>query len=50
MLKARSVDVSKKPKDVFQSVADQLSEYTKILQAIKLKPYEKDHMAFIVRA
>ncbi len=50
MLKARSVDVSKKPKDVFQGVADQLSEYTKILQAIKLKPYEKDHMAFIVRA
>jgi fibrillarin-like pre-rRNA processing protein len=50
MLKARSVDVSKKPKEVFQEVADKLSEYTKILQAIKLKPYEKDHMAFIVKA
>ncbi len=50
MLKARSVNVSEKPKKVFQRVADELSEYTKIEQAINLKPYEKDHMAFIVKA
>ncbi len=50
MLKARSVDVSEKPKKVFQRVADELSEYTKIEQTINLKPYEKDHMAFIVKA
>ncbi len=50
MLKSRSMNVSEKPKIVFQRVADQLSEYTKIVQSVKLKPYEKDHMAFIVKA
>ena len=50
MLKARSIDVSEKPKRVFQNIADRLSEYVKIENSIGLKPYEKDHMAFIVKA
>ncbi len=50
MLKARSINVSEKPKNVFQTVADELSKYTKIENNINLKPYEKDHMAFIVKA
>lgn len=50
MLKARSIDVSEKPKKVFQSVEDELSKYTKVENSVDLKPYEKDHMAFIVKA
>ncbi len=50
MVKARSIDVAEKPKKVFQKVADELSEYVTIEEAINLENYEKDHMAFIVRA
>ncbi len=50
MVKARSIDVAEKPKNVFQKVADELSEYTNIEEAVDLSNYEKDHMAFIVRA
>ncbi len=50
MVKARSIDVSERPKNVFQSVADHLSEYLTIEDAVDLGNYEKDHMAFIVRA
>ena len=50
MVKARSIDVAEKPKNVFQRVADEISEYTNIEEAVDLENYEKDHMAFIVRA
>ncbi len=50
MVKARSVDVAENPKKVFQRVSDELSEYANIEDAMRLEPYEKDHMAFIVRA
>ncbi len=50
MVKARSIDVAENPKKVFQRVSDELSEYASIDDAMRLEPYEKDHMAFIVRA
>jgi len=50
MVKARSIDVAEKPKKVFQTVADELSEYATIEDAVDLGNYEKDHMAFIVKA
>ena len=49
IVKARSVDVAEKPKKVFQSVADTLSDYVSIEDAVNLESYEKDHMAFVVR-
>jgi len=49
MVKARSIDVSLKPKDAYKKVVNELKENKlKILQTIDLKPYEKDHMGILV--
>ena len=49
MLKARSIDVVQKPKKIFKEEEKKLKEkgFT-ILEKIKLEPYEKDHIAFLV--
>ena len=48
-IKARSIDVVQKPKKIFKDEAKKLKEngYS-IEQKIKLEPYEKDHIAFLV--
>ena len=49
MLKARSIDVIQKPKKIFKEEEKKLKEKGfKIIEKIKLEPYEKDHMAFLV--
>lgn len=49
MLKARSIDVVQKPKKIFKEEEKKLKEkgFT-VLEKIKLEPYEKDHIAFLV--
>ena len=49
MLKARSIDVVQKPKKIFKVEEKKLKEkgFT-VLEKIKLEPYEKDHIAFLV--
>lgn len=48
MIKARSIDVTKKPSVIFKEEKRKLEEGgLKILEEIKLDPYEKDHIAFI---
>lgn len=48
MVKSRSIDVTKKPNKVFKEEESKLkTSGFKIIQKIKLDPYEKDHMAFI---
>jgi fibrillarin-like pre-rRNA processing protein len=50
MVKARSIDVSLKPKIVYDNVCSQLKkEKLKILDVIDLSPYEKDHAAIIIK-
>lgn len=47
-LKSRSIDVTKNPKKVFKKEESKLkSKGFKITEKIDLKPYEKDHMAFL---
>lgn len=48
-IKARSIDVIQKPKKIFKDEAKKIKEngYS-ILEKIKLEPYEKDHIAFLV--
>lgn len=48
-IKARSIDVVQKPKKIFKDEAKKIKEngYS-ILEKIKLEPYEKDHIAFLV--
>jgi fibrillarin-like pre-rRNA processing protein len=48
-LKARSVDVTKKPGTVFEMARQELSKHFKILRMVRLEPYEKDHAFFVLR-
>ena len=48
-IKARSIDVIQKPKKIFRQEEKKLKEKGfKIIEKIKLEPYEKDHIAFLV--
>ena len=48
-IKARSIDVIQKPKKIFKQEEKKMKEKGfKIIEKIKLEPYEKDHMAFLV--
>jgi len=49
IVKARSIDVSIKPKKAFEKVEMQLKENGfKIIDKIDLSPYEKDHAAILI--
>ena len=50
MIKARSIDVSRKPKDIFKEEKNRLIKSgLKVIEEIKLDPYEKDHIAFVCK-
>jgi len=49
MVKARSIDVSLKPKQAYELVQNKLEKANiKIVDLIELSPYEKDHAAIVV--
>ena len=48
-LKARSVDVSKRPKEVFKDIKTQLEKEMTIVDYKELDPYEKDHAMFVCK-
>lgn len=49
MIKARSIDVVQKPKKIFKEQEKKLKEKGfKIIEKVKLEPYEKDHIALLV--
>ncbi|NQU79366.1 fibrillarin-like rRNA/tRNA 2'-O-methyltransferase [Candidatus Woesearchaeota archaeon] len=48
-VKARSVDVSKKPKQVFKNVRDYIEDKITIVDYRELDPFEKDHCIFICK-
>ena len=49
MIKARSIDVVQKPKKIFKEQEKILKENGfKIIEKVKLEPYEKDHIALLV--
>lgn len=48
-IKARSIDVVQKPKKIFKDEEKKLkANGYSIIEKIKLEPYEKDHIAFLV--
>lgn len=48
-IKARSIDVVQKPKKIFKDEANKIkTKGYSIVEKIKLEPYEKDHVAFLV--
>lgn len=48
-LKARSVDVTKKPKLIFRNIRNMLEKHLTIVDYRELAPYEKDHAIFVCK-
>ncbi len=48
-VKARSVDVAKKPKDIFRDVKMRLEKELTIIDYRELEPFQKDHCMFICK-
>ena len=48
-VKSRSIDVTKKPRQIFNEVRRKLEQNIKIVDSRDLGPYEKDHMIFICK-
>ena len=48
-VKARSIDVTKKPKQIFKQVKEQLERHVTIIDYRELEPYQKDHCIFICK-
>jgi fibrillarin-like pre-rRNA processing protein len=50
MVKSRSIDVTARPKDIFNRLEKKLEDGgLEVLESIPLKPFEKDHAALVVR-
>jgi fibrillarin-like pre-rRNA processing protein len=48
-VKAKSIDVTKRSKAIFQDVERQLERRTTIVDKRILEPYEKDHILFVIK-
>jgi fibrillarin-like pre-rRNA processing protein len=48
-VKSRSIDVTKRPKDVFRLVKSDLEKEITIVDSRDLGPYERDHMMFLCK-
>lgn len=49
-IKARSIDVSKDPKEVFKEETGKLEKEMRVLEAVGLNPFEKDHALIVLQA
>jgi len=48
-IKSQSIDVTKKPQDVFDVVLAKVETKFEILEKIKLEPYDKDHLFVVLK-
>jgi fibrillarin-like pre-rRNA processing protein len=48
-LKARSIDVTRQPKQIFREVGKQLEKSFSVIDCRELEPFQKDHCMFICR-
>jgi len=48
-VKARSIDVTEKPKHIFKQVRKELEGFTAIVDYRELEPYERDHALFVCK-
>ncbi|MBI5253191.1 MAG: fibrillarin-like rRNA/tRNA 2'-O-methyltransferase [Euryarchaeota archaeon] len=46
-IKARSIDVSKKPKEIFDAEIQKLKKFFRVSDVVYLEPYEKDHVLVV---
>jgi fibrillarin-like pre-rRNA processing protein len=47
MVKARSIDVRRDPKDVVKTAAEELSSHYRVIETCWLEPYHHDHAALV---
>ncbi len=47
-VKARSIDVTKKPKEVFKEFKEEIKPHFRIIDERRLEPFEKDHLALLL--
>ncbi|MBS1266174.1 MAG: Fibrillarin-like rRNA/tRNA 2'-O-methyltransferase [Candidatus Woesearchaeota archaeon] len=48
-VKARSIDITKKPRIIFEEVRKKLEKHVKIVDKRLLKPFQKDHILFVCK-
>ena len=48
-LKARSIDITKEPREIFRDEIEKLKEELEVVDAKILDPYEKDHAMLVLR-
>jgi fibrillarin-like pre-rRNA processing protein len=48
-IKSRSIDVTKRPEEIYKEAKRKMEEIFEILDFKKLDPYDKDHGFFVVR-
>jgi len=47
-IKARSIDVTRPPKEIYKKELEKLEKHFTILERLELDPYEKDHMLVVM--
>ncbi len=47
-IKARSIDVTKKPKEIFREFKETVKDRFRIISEKRLEPFEKDHLALLL--
>jgi fibrillarin-like pre-rRNA processing protein len=48
-IKSRSIDVLKKPEEIYKEARKKLENFFEILDFVKLDPYDKDHGFFVLK-
>jgi len=48
-VKARSIDVTEKPKKLFNKVRGELEKAVTVVDYRELSPYEKDHCLYVIK-
>lgn len=48
-IKSQSIDVTKRPSEVFEAVVKKLEQHFEVLEKMKLEPYDKDHLFVVLR-
>jgi fibrillarin-like pre-rRNA processing protein len=48
-IKSQSVDVTKRPKEIYEKMLGRLGEHMKILESYELSPFDKDHLFVLMR-
>ena len=49
VIKARSMDVVKEPREVYKQELQKLEKHFKVIEKMELEPFEKDHLFILMK-